>query len=532
MDNNNKRQLPGLPPVPGALPKPPTGNNSGAPKLPTSLPNSGGLNKGFPTRPSLPTPESEVAPEPPRSGTFKRPSGLTVQAPVEQTQPEPPRQNPRPAPVATPSASEDFGFEDEEDEVPEPRKKKTSARKIKTKPPKNAGRKVTTKEQKGSAWGGKRKNVVIARVVVFGIVGLLAIGGIASMIPKSSNLTASDTTNILSQVRQNLNVTDFPKARGEGIAVSFTKLYLNIDPAQKSQRFEELKRYVSEDILAEIDPHVATEQELAAAGSEDAASYEDTGTGTDEGIEEEEPVEVITDPGTPAPTSTGVQLVTDGPYLVKSEMFKGGSAAIFTTMTEINNTRWVFLEVPMYWDSTTDAISISGSPTFSSPIDVATVPDRENTSSWNNDREIEGIMKDSIAKYMKAWSESDTASITRYLHLKDGKILSTTAAQTGLGDTVKFVKLNSFSVEGKKKPEEGASAQQVQDFRERDADISVTFLEPSSGIAYTQNFRLILRYDNSNWFVYDIKNISSLLDRDEVIRLQTEEINKNKENNG
>ena len=531
MDINNKRQLPGLPPVPGALPKPPVGNSS-APKLPTSPTTA---NKGFPSRPAgLPT-----TPEPAKSNTFKRPGGLTVQPPAQQ-QPEQPKQNPRPPVVETPpistTATEDFGFETEDEEVvPEPRKKKGSARKIKTKTPKNTGRKVTVKEQKGSAWGGKRKNVVIARVVVFGVVGLLALGGVASMIPKSSNLTASDTTNILSQVRQNLNVTDFPKARGEGIAVSFTKLYLNIDPANKTVRYEELKRYVSEDILAKIDPHVATEQELLAAGSEDAASYEDTGTGTDEEgtgtSNEEDPAaeETVTQP--PAAV-TGIQTVTDGPYLVKSEMFKGGSAAIFTTMAEINNTRWVYLEIPMYWDSQTDAISISGSPTFSSPINVATVPDRENSSSWNNDREIEGLMKDSIAKYMKAWSESDTASITRYLHLKDGNILSTQAAQTGLGDTVKFVKLNSFAVEGKKKPEEGASAQAVQDYRTRNADISVTFLEPSSGIAYTQNFRLVLHYDNSNWFVYDIKNISALLDRDEVIKLQNEEINKNKENNG
>jgi hypothetical protein len=492
-----------------------------------SSPNNNGQNKpGFPGLPTPPGKPTQGLPKPPSSvgKPLPQPPATTglprlPQSPVEQVSPQrvQPTYNPiveQPQPQQeyqnpNPPLNNNYNFGQEENtnddfETPTEKKGRGGVKRnsgVRGKTPSRPAKKE--QEKKPSAYAGKRKNVILARVVVFGIVGALMLGGIVSFLPKASGLTASDGPLILSKVRENLNVTDFPRTQGEGVALSFTKTYLTYDPATRTERNTALKAFAPDDVITKIDSRPATAKEIAQAQSETATVSEDDTESLELGSGE---------------ATSSVQNVTEGPYLVGSEMFKGGNAALITTMTKVNNSNWIYLEIPMYYDDKTGAMSVSGSLTFGSPVTSATVPARENSSNWTNDREVEDAFKSDAANYLKAWTESDTAGLERYLVKDNGKVSATPEAQAGLGGTVKFVAMNSLAVESKEKPEAGAPASATADFQTREAEVTVTMLEPSSNLAYTVTYRLVLKYVNQDWFVEDIKNVSALLDRDQIIQ--------------
>jgi hypothetical protein len=504
--NNQGKAKPNFP----GLPTPPGKPVQGLPKPPASVGKS------------LPTP-------PGSTGLPKLPQQPVTQQAPQQYNPQPTQQpvyNPAPQQYTQQTNhQQDFGLEEETNYFEEPQEEKRNSRPQKrTNGPRTKAARPDKKEnlkgkdKKPSAYSGKRKNVVLARVLIFGIVGALMVAGVTSFLPKASGLTASDGPLILSKVRENLNVTDFPRTQGEGVALSFTQAYLNYDPVTKNARYDSLKAYVAEDILTQIEPRVATAEEISQAQS-DTATVDEEGTDSDDGTGQ-------ADDGSGAGEGTGIQNITEGPYLIDSLMFKGGNAALFTTMTKVNNSNWIYLEIPMYYDDKTGAMSVSGSLTFGSPVTTAKVPEREYSSSWTNDREIETAIKSDIANYIKAWTDSDTAGLERYLVKDSGKVVATEEAQSGLGGTVKFVSVNSLSVEGKQKPEAGATAAQTADYQTREAEVKVTMLEPSSNLIYTVTYRLVLKYVNQDWFVEDIKNVSALLDRDEIISKKTSDETK------
>jgi hypothetical protein len=361
--------------------------------------------------------------------------------------------------------------------------------------------------KKTSSFAGDRKKVLWARVLVFGVTGMLVLAGVTSFLPKSSGLAPGDGPLILSKVREDLGVTDFPTRMGEGWALGFTEAYLNYDPEKREERFTKLAQYAPEGIIEEIDMRIATPEEIAQLGTDvDAAPEGEEGTeGTEETGEDAPPV----DSDTVVP-GLGKQVVTDGPYLVRSVMISGGEDAIFTTKTQINDKSWIYMEVPVKYDAETRGMSISGSPTFVQPISPIEIPmNTYSTEQWTSvDDEVRDEVIDDLRNYMQAWAASDEAAIGRYTLKENGKDVATLEALTGLGGQVVYMSTGDLTVEGKSLPEDPSSADQ-KDFNTRQARMEVRWLEPTSGVTYVQTYELTIQYANDNWFVKDIKNIAT-----------------------
>lgn len=458
-DNNNS--FPGLPSLPQrpSLNKPVTSSPAPSAGASPTVPNS---PPRFPsTSPTQPSPQ----PQP----VFSQP----VSEPAPQTQAW---KRPAPQEQKAPQVSTLFANEEEEEVQPKTRSSKTKRKA----PPKK------TNPTKVTPYAGKRRNVLIARIAIFTILALLIGNGVMNLIPKASGLSASDGPLIISKVRENLNISDFPRTKGEGVALAFTNTYLNYNAETRSQRAEALKVFAPEKVLSQNEIRPATEQELTASGL-------------------------------PPTVDSSAQIISQGPYVVSSLMFKGGTAALITTMSQINNGKWVYLQIPMYYNSSNGNVTVSGPLTFGPPNGNTEVPANESTDTWNNNSEIASSIKADISTYMQAWAASDTTNIERYLVKENGKVAATLEAQKGLGGSVQMLSMSSLTVEDKPKPEDPTAAEQ-EDYNTRQAEVKVLFLDPSSNMVYQQTYRLVLKYVNEDWFIEDIRNTVVALDRDVIIQ--------------
>ena len=527
--------------TPGAgtsLPKPPIVTAPVA--TPSSLPEPPKrVMPNIPARPTLATPARNVE-HPPQQIATPTYTPVPEQAPTqeewqnrnEQLQQQAPTGNFQPQPNSTPSFNPapqqaQFSRPEEQNVSQQPVApqiqmvdRKGRPIKIKEKPIKAAkSGKAPKKEKTKSAFTGDRRKVLFARIAVFGILGILIIAGLNSFLPKGSGLTVSDGPLIIQKVRENLGVTDFPTTAGEGVALGFSKSYLGFDPKNREARFNELLQYAPESVVANIDPRAATQAEIdavnnASGGEETTPDTTDTETGTnEEGTVDPETGEEGVPDGTQQDGvdvgNPSVQVVTDGPYLVRSVMIQGGENAIFTTKTQVNGKTWIYMEIPMLYDATTGTLSVSGSPTFVKPLSTGTVPTEQYAPDWANDTEIVDAITDDITNYMKAWANSDTATLERLTVKQDGKNVATTSALTGLDGSVRFVKSEELLVENKPALSAESTSDEKTDFYNRQARITVSWMEPSSGLIYEQTYNLTIQYVNDDWFVQDIQNVAT-----------------------
>jgi hypothetical protein len=351
---------------------------------------------------------------------------------------------------------------------------------------------------KRSAYTGDRKKVLLARIAVFGILGVLVLAGLSSFVPKASGLSASDGPLIIQKVKENLGITDFPATTGEGIALGFSKVYLGYNPEDRDTRYNLLLGYAPEGVLSTIDPSVASAIQLEAANAVIEAPSTD------------EETDATTDPSAPtnaiATPQTGAQSVTDGPYLVRTVMIQGGESAIFTTKTQVNNKTWIYMEIPMLYNAEEATVTVSSSPTFVKPIGTGSIPASQYATGWNNDDSVVSAMEDDMTNYMRAWGAGDESTLDRFIVKDGGEVLSTPEAYQGLDGTVRLVNVTAFSVEMKPALDEETTSTERADFYNRDARVTVTWLEPESGLVYTQTYQLELRYVNNGWFIQDIHN--------------------------
>lgn len=346
---------------------------------------------------------------------------------------------------------------------------------------------------KRSSYTGDRRKVLLARIAVFGILGILVLAGLSSFIPKASGLSASDGPLIIQKVKENLGITDFPATTGEGIALGFSKVYLGYNPTDRDTRYNLLLGYAPESILTSIDPSIASQVQLAAAAESPEATPADP-----EAPATEVPVEPV------AVVPTGIQSVTDGPYLVRTVMIQGGESAIFTTKTQVNNKTWIYMEIPMLYNAENNTVTVSGSPTFVRPIGTSSVPANQYTPKWNNDDTVVTAMDDDMTNYMRAWGAGNESTLDRFVVKDGGKVLSTPEAYQGLDGTVRLVSVNEFTVELKPALEDSATSADRADFYTRDALTTVSWLESGSGLVYSQTYQLELKYVNNGWFIQDI----------------------------
>lgn len=517
-NSNNPQSGNGLPPLPGGVSK----QASGVPKQSQTQPANG--LPGLPNFPPVARPEPQQQPVSPAVPSFAQPQPRFTQPqpqPVEQQQQYyAPTPQPQPEQYYQPEQT----FEQPqtghslrgqysqqvEDQDDEPKKGRRNSKPNKNSSKKSLKSKDSTKPK--TPYSGKRRNVIYARVAVFGLAGILMIAGVFSFLPKTSGLTASDKPLIISAVRENLNYTDFPRASGEGFAEAFTSVYLNYNPNDTKTRTALLTNFVDPNVMKNIDSRPATAEEVTTANTNTPSGATNSGQSTGVDI--------------PAPSTT--QTVTDGPYVVGSLMYKGGNAAMFTVMSEVNNSNWVFIQVPMYYNKDTGGLSVSGSITFAPPISSTSVPAWEGSgSSWDeSDQEVKKLVESDIAEYAKAWTASDDTNIQRFLVKEDGKVTATRNATEGLESRVKFIGISNFEVQAKEPLKEDSTAEDKADFYTRQASLTISFLEPSSNLVYSQQYRLVLEYVNQDWFVKDINNVSTLTDRDATAKAQANAQNK------
>lgn len=350
--------------------------------------------------------------------------------------------------------------------------------------------KASKKGPKGpSNWSGGRKKVLIARIVIFTILGLLVFAGIRSFLPQASNLTAADQQTLIGNVRQELGITDFPATTGESVALGFSEVYLSYGVNSREQREAQLLRYVPQDILDNIDVRFASEADLAAADATPVTPDPDAeGAGEGDDIEPD------------------VQVVTGGPYVMGRTMVAGGENAVYTTATEVNNGSWIYMQVPLYYDAETTSVSVSGSPSFTDGPKAGPVPTGLLAQSWPEDSTVEDAIEADITNYFRAWAASDTASIDRFVLKRDGQVAASENAIRGLNGALRLIRVDDIAVELKERPEEGAAQEAIDDFRQREARVTVVWLEPSSNLVYTQTYAMKIAYTNENWFIEDIEN--------------------------
>lgn len=374
----------------------------------------------------------------------------------------------------------------------------------------------TPKQPKRNAYAGSRSKVLLARVAVFGILGILILAGLNSFLPKTSGLTASDGPLIIQEVRSHLGVTDFPTTAGEGMALGFSRTYLEYVPSERGERFQELLQYAPESVIEEIDPRLANENELnssATSGEEELSPEEEQQQNVEEEAAAESEGNTVAEEDLEAnATEPGTQKVTDGPYLVRRVMVSGGENALYTTRTEVNNSTWIYMEIPMFWDRATNTLSVSGSPTFVKPILPANVPQGQFEPEWTNNTTIVAEVEDDIENYMRAWAASDTTVIERLtVRAPGGELLSTPEALSGLNGAFEFVRMSSLTVEDKPALTDESTASEREDYNFRQARVVVSWLEPSSDLVYTQTYELTLQFTNNDWFVQDIQNVGTSL---------------------
>jgi hypothetical protein len=331
------------------------------------------------------------------------------------------------------------------DDTEEPTNKK--GKKKKGKPAKPAG----------GNWAGDRKKVLAIRLVTGGLLAFLVLVGLKSMfIPP----TVPSRDDVAAVAQAALGQTGFPSTEGEGVATGFTRTFLSYTPDQAGREARAIKmlNYAPENVVKLIDPNFGT---------------------TINDQQEEVPV---------------TQTVTDGPYLIDSESIDA-THAVFTTLTQVNNSKWIYLQVPMLYNPDNNTLAVSGYPTFVPPTDVAKVPETEAVPQWSNDDEVEKSFSSDLTNYLKAWAGSDRDLISRYID--DDATLN---AKTGLGGTVEFNRLDDLSIE----LVEDDSV--TQNPNERRAQANVTWVDPLNSVTYSQAYRLTIRKIDDRWYVHDIKN--------------------------
>lgn len=358
---------------------------------------------------------------------------------------------------------------EDEDEAPQ---KKTRGRKTVTKKPAAKSKAKQRPPKKQGNYSGGRNKVLFLRIGVFAALGVLVLLGAKSILLPGSGPTKDQ---VMSAAKEALGQTGFPQDAGVGFATAFTKTFLTMDPAQVAQRDAQLKNYAPEDVIQTIDLRYRTDQDTITAA---------------DGTTSAPAPALEAAPG----ANQASQSVTQGPYFVGAKNVDEKNSVI-TTLSQLNNNQWVYLQIPITYDPTTLGLAVSATPTFLSPTLLAKVNADAGEPSWQSDTDVVQAFQSDLENYLLAWSASDSNLISRYITTD-----ATVATKTGLENTVKFSRLAELSVESV--TEESLTP------NTRRAQADVIWIDPATNIVYTQSYRLVIEKQPDNrWYVKDITNL-------------------------
>lgn len=319
-----------------------------------------------------------------------------------------------------------------EETEPKKRKKKTPAQ-------------VKKESQKGKAkkpakYGGARKGVLVVRITAGALVLGLMGQGVNSLVNPPQ---FPSQTQFMEVVNKNLGVTEFPIDNGNAFVTSFVKEYMNFSPENSTNRRDKLREYTTDNIVSTL-----------SSGN-----------------------------------ANTTQKISEGPIIVGTEA-KDDSNAVYTVTVKVGE-NWVYMQVPVYYDSDSLAFVISGTPSFIAPPTKATPPKYER--GFEIDAKLATEITPNVSSFLTAWGESDTEGISRYTTSD-----ADTETKVGLQGTALFSKLDKLEVEAKREDDPSANT--------RKATAVVTWSSPvDTNITFTQNYDLTLfQQPDKRWYVADI----------------------------
>lgn len=365
--------------------------------------------------------------------------------------------------------------EDEEEEEYKPTKRpsrssKPSSGKGKTSTKRNAtsnkkskkksgglfGKKSTTVDEDGEElppsrfFGGRKKVLIVncvAGAVILGVLGF----GLNSIFNPPYVPSPNDMKGL---VAEQLNITKFDKDGGRAIVSAFTKEYLSVDQSTSTKKSDRLEAFTTETVASAINSSTST-------------------------------------------TTGWKQSVAGEPYIVDIEAIDDANA-VYNVGAKLGN-KWVYLDIPVFYDERNLSYTISGVPSFTPPPTVATLGAKK-PDEISNDGAVSDKTKENITSFFRTWAASDAEGLGRY-------ITGDADAETrgGLQGTVAFLNLKSYTVETKK----------LEDPTEktRRAFAVVEWGNSSKGPAmkYEQTFELeLFRQPDDRWYVADITPVQNI----------------------
>lgn len=351
--------------------------------------------------------------------------------------------------------------EEDEDEVKPSRSSKRSSshktfgsKKKDTKPTVKKGKKGKDKSEKPpSQFFGDRKRVLISNIVAGTLlVSILGVG--ANGIFNKPYIPSPDDMSSL--ISEELNITSFDTEAAKPIVSSFAKEYFTHSPEEdKSQKLE---AYTTEAVAGEI----STSFSLA--------------TGTKQNLSGE-------------PQILGIKSLDD-------------NNAVYTVGAKLGN-KWVYIDIPVFYNDTTKSYAISGVPTFAPPPTIAEIgAEVENPESDTEvDTAVTAETEENVRSFLKAWASSDSEALSRYI-TND----ATRETRLGLQNTVYFSGMETYEVHFL--PEGTPDEENL-----RNATMIVTWGNSAKNptVKYNQNFKLKLyKQPDNRWYIADISAVNPL----------------------
>ncbi len=314
------------------------------------------------------------------------------------------------------------------------------------------------KERKSnrSAFSGKRKVVLYSRLAIAIVLIIVSFSGLKSIFFPAQ---FPSQAQVISVVKTNLGITNFPIAKANGFVVSFATTYFTYDSSQESARSDALAKYISSNLLHTTDLSIL-----------------------------QQPATSTTNNG---PTNV-TQTVVGEPVISEVNAVDDNNA-VYTVEVTLSTGTTLYVQVPIYYDSKTQNMAVSAPLAIVPPVSIANVPATNHAITWSNDTTVVSDFQTDLSGYLTAWANSDQAVITRYTTTD-----ATLNATKGLGGSVKFGSISSLSVQAVDKT--------TIDPKKRQALVTVVWVDAKgNNTTYTQSYLLnIVQQSANKWFVQDI----------------------------
>lgn len=328
-------------------------------------------------------------------------------------------------------------------------KKKGSTKKTRAK--KGAAVDEVEPQENFSRYTGERKRVKYSMIAAVTIIALLSAGGVKQFF-FPEQIPSPDV--VTSTVSEQLGFTQFPEELGMGWVALFTEEYLTIDPEAKISRDDRLAPFITDGTAASFNAGGGADTKVSVTGG---------------------------------PFVSGVESIDD-------------ERAIYTVSAVVTGGKWVYLKVPVFYDSDRNAFTVYQSPSFVPRPQVADAPILD--PEWLADATLSTEMQKHLTPFFESWGASDGQNLERFL-LTDASV----SARTGLQGAVKFQSLGSVSVEAYTSADGSTDDEAAENpMRERKAIAQVTWADPKQdGVTYTQNYDLVIyQQPDDRWYVKDI----------------------------